>query len=194
MKEKKKRKVSQSWKISRKTTVNININPQTVETFPLFNLQPFPDTSSPSSFPSLFTLIHLCSSLSSCFLLFHVFFPRTYTSHSTSLLTLISMPSSISFEKFHDIFVQEKKKNLICSSHLRYSVSFSSLLCHWLPFTFQCSLIQFYDKMETALTKATKNLLIPTLSYLCSLLILQERLLHFGHSTFLCAFKVFSSL
>lgn len=110
MKEKKKRKVSQSWKISRKTTVNININPQTVETFPLFNLQPFPDTSSPSSFPSLFTLIHLCSSLSSCFLLFHVFFPRTYTSHSTSLLTLISMPSSISFEKFHDIFVQEKKK------------------------------------------------------------------------------------
>lgn len=118
---KKKRKVSQSWKISRKTTVNININPQTVETFPLFNLQPFPDTSSPSSFLSLFTLIHLCSSLSSCFLLFHVFFPPTYTSHSTSLPTVISMPSSISFEKFHDIFLQGKKK-----SHLFFT---SQILC-----------------------------------------------------------------
>lgn len=138
------------------------------------------------------TLIHLCSFLFSCFLLFHVFFPPTYTSHSTSLPSLISMPSSTSFENVHDIFLQEKKN--LCSSHLRCSVSFCSLLCRLLPSAFQCSLIQFYNKMETALTKATKNLFIPTLNYLCSLLILQEQLFHFWHSTFLCAFKVLSSL
>ena len=124
----------------------------------------------------------------SCFLSTHLHFSFYFSTHS-HLNALLYLFWKISWH-----FCTRKKKNLICSSHLRYSVSFSSLLCHWLPFTFQCSLIQFYDKMETALTKATKNLLIPTLSYLCSLLILQERLLHFGHSTFLCAFKVFSSL
>ena len=120
------------------------------------------------------TLIHLRSLLSFCFLWLHVFFPPTYTSHSTSLPTLISMLSSISFENSRDIFPQGKKP-LICS-HLR-PVSFSSLLCHLLPFTFQWSLIQFYDKMETALTKATKNLLISRFNYLCSVLILTRAII-----------------
>lgn len=95
-----------------------------------------------------------------------------FSFHPPTLLILLLYPLSsqcppLSLLKNFMTFFYKEKKNLICSSHLRYSVSFSSLLCHWLPFTFQCSLIQFYDKMETALTKATKNLLIPTLSYLC---------------------------
>ena len=143
-----------------------------------------------------FSFLHLSIYVPSSFPAFCCFM---FSFHPPTLLIPLLYPLSsqcppLPLWKIFMTFFYKKKKNLLCSSHLRFSVSFCSLLCHLLPSTFRCFLIQFYNKMETALTKATKNLFIPTLNYLCSLLILQEQLFHFWHSTFLCAFKVLSSL
>ena len=171
MKER-KRKVSQCWKISRKTRVNINIRPPNHWDFPLIS-------------SSVFLWYFLSLFISFSFLHLSIYAPYSlsafcgfmFSSHPPTRLILPPYPLSsqcppLSLLKILvTFFHKEKKKPLICSSHLR-PVSFSSLLCHLLPFTFQCSLIQSYDKMETSLTKATKNLSISRFNYLCSLLIL----------------------
>ena len=71
---------------------------------------------------------------------------------STSLSSFLSIPTSLSFDNFHDIVPQERK-----STSVHIFISFSSMLCRLLSLILIILQPLVYHKMETSLTKANRS-------------------------------------